>query len=189
MENFVVKNAKDLVNMPDHIVDKFWRDKSESLHREVESKTESGTLDPTLRALSELIDLSIELGQYIRPEDQFKKSTCVMKVRLNLPKNMIEKCFDIKTVSFYGVGLFAPVEGLLCDSTFRRDSNYDESRSGRKHAPYFDLSSVPQELQDEYEFRIAVPAMGGLFVPKKCDMTSYISTTRQLEFFDLTMFE
>lgn len=178
----------DLVCAPGEVVDQYWEQRVSALKAEVDAQLESGEkVDPTLGSLSELLDASLAYDQYKKPSEDFEETTRIVKLRIRMPRQSIENCFGLKTISMYGVGLFAPVEGLLVSEWIRRKTNYDDCVQGKKGAN-FDLSRVPEEYQRNYEFRLAVPAMGGLFVPKKCDMTQgWISRTSQIQYFDIML--
>lgn len=184
MEGLLTK--ADLTCAPENVVDAYWEQRVNALKAEVDAQLESGEkIDPTLESLSQLIEKSVELGQYKRPALDFEETTRIVKIRIRMPRQLIERNFGLETISMYGVGLFAPVEGLLVSDWMRKKMNYDECIQGKKGA-YFDLSRVPEDLQKKYEFRLAVPALGGLFVPKRCDMTQgWMTRISQLQYFDI----
>lgn len=153
---------------------------------EEEEAENDGKVDPILRSISELVSLASEIGQ-CKKEYDFIDRPKVVRVRIRLSRAEIEKIFDVKTVSVYGSGLYVPLDGILLDSSFRRQSKYDESLSGAKHSPYFDTSSLPEEVLKSHDFRLTIPAMGGLFVPKKSRITEWINSTRAIQFFDYTI--
>lgn len=175
----------ELIGMPDYKVDEYWEDRVDQYKSLIKKAEESSqVIDPVLKNLSELIDLAVSLDQYKTASGEFNEVTRVLKLRINMPRKMIEKCFNLKTIGLYGVGLFAPVEGLLLSEGFRKKSGYDTCTKKRG---FYDLSSVPEDIRNSYEFRLSIPANGGLFVPKKSDLTSWISRAGQLQFFDLTV--
>lgn len=105
-------------------------------------------------------------------------------MRINSPRSVVEKVFGLKTVSVYGVGLYVVVDGILLSGSFRSSSNYD--RLGKKGI-LFDLSSIPENIKEEYEFGLSIPAFDGIFVPRKSVLTSWISRSSQLQFFDISI--
>lgn len=159
----------------------------EELSREMESQgKESKSVDPILSSLVSLMDLAIECSQFQRSFSQFEDVTRVLKVRVKMSRKEIERYLDAKPVSVYGVGLYFPVEGLLLDSKFREDSRYDESLLGRKGVK-FDISSIPESIRRTHEFRLAVPAMNGLFVPRKSKLMNEVRSSKSLQFFDISL--
>jgi len=134
----------------------------------------------------ELIEKAVSLEQYKRCTTVYEPATRVLRIKIDLPRPLIEKYFNLKTISLYGIGLYAPIEGLLLSAGFRSSSKYDESCRPVKEAPLFDISNIPEDIRKDYAFNLAIPASDGLFVPKKCTMTKdWLYTTRQLEYLDL----
>lgn len=164
----------------------YWEDTTLDYETKVKLSEETGEMiDPTLKNLAQLMRLAMDCKQYERPLiNEFEEVTKVLKIRINMPRKMIEQCFGIKTISLYGVGLFAPVEGILLSQGFRSRSGYDTCTTKYGH---YDLSEVPEDARSKYEFRLSIPALGGLFVPRKSAMTNWISRISQLQFFDLTV--
>lgn len=185
----LVKNYQDAVSCEDakirSALDTYAKYLRERLEKE--SSENNGQVDPILKSMSELMDLAVECDQCQRVhDDTYEDVTKVLRVRISLSKKEIERLFNIKPVSVYGIGLFLPVDGLMLTSNFRKSSGYDDCCSGKKGASY-SILSVPDEVVRSHEFRLSVPAMGGLFVPKKCHLMNWISSHRALQFFDLTL--
>lgn len=186
----LVKNSHDLISLEDSKSRDSLINYSESLRSRIKSEEESssdGRVDLILRSMSELVDLAVECDQCKKIYDNtYEDVTKVLKVRINLSKKEIESIFNIKPVGVYGVGLFLPVEGIMLNSSFRKSSGYDDSCNGVKGAEY-NLSSIPKDVIDSHEFRLSIPAMGGLFVPKKCRLMNWISSYRAIQFLDFTL--
>ena len=179
-----VRELYELLTKSPSDVGEYWMDRSNAMKAKIAEVEEGkGEADLILRQLSELLDLACEYEQYNRPSVDFEKVTRVAMIRLRMPRPMIEKVFKVKTVSLYGAGLFAPVEGILMTSKFKQESGYEDCH--RKHGK-FDLSSVPEEIMKEYDFRLASPSgYGGLFIPKKTAMTHEMTSWKQIKFFDI----
>lgn len=180
------RTISGLIASPQSVLEDYWNSRVAELKSQVDEEMEKneGKCDITLRNLYELTELAVSHEQYCKPVEDYEPVTRVAKIRIQMPRKSIEDCFHIKTVSLYGVGLYAPVEGLLVPEHIRRRTNYDMVMAGKKNA-VFDLSFIPQELQQEYEFRLAVPALNGLFVPKRCEMTGYMRSHKQIQYFDI----
>lgn len=157
------------------------------LHSSVDYFVDKGEEpDLMLKSLSELVDLAVSC-------DQFKMSTdlspyeevvrvCLIRIRLSRPE--IEKIFKVKTVNIYGLGLFAPLPGILLSNEIRKQSKYDESLVRRK--VMYDLSMIPEDIRNNYEFRLSVPAMSELFVPKKTRLTEWLNSTKCIKYLDFS---
>lgn len=131
--------------------------------------------------LYQIMKLAIEHEQYVRPYDDFTKVTRVCKVRIPLSREEIKKVFNIETYSIRAAGLYVLLDGMMFTSSFRRSSGYDQQGIHRR----CDLPTVPKEVRQEYAFNLLVPAMGGLFVPKKCNFVDWLTNRHQIEYFDI----
>lgn len=161
-------------------------DYAQRLRNEIEErdKQKEKVSDPILRSLSELMDLALECGQHeVKLDDDYEDKFKVCLTRIKMSKVEIEKCFGVKPVSVYGMGLFLPIEGIMLSSSTRRSSRYDDSLVSRKVR--FDLSGIPEEVIKTHEFRLTIPAGQCLFVPKKAPITGWLSSTKCIKFLDL----
>lgn len=140
--------------------------------------------DPITKSLHQVIEVAVDCKQYERPNDEFEDVKRVVKFRIPLARDVIHQIFGIKTYSIYGVGLYTVMEGLLLSEGTRSDMNYDTCH---KKGVYLDLSSIPEEVVKTHEFRLAVPAFQGLFVPKKTRVTDWIRGTYGLQYFDMML--
>lgn len=180
-----VNSQLSVINQGKDRIEEFWKDRLDQMRVQVKVMEESeGYVDPTLSSLVELMELAISLEQYDRSHSSFDPVSRIVRIRINTPKSVVEKIFGVKTVSVYGIGLYAVMEGLLLPGSFRSKSNFD--RLGRKGVVY-DLSDIPDEIKEEYEFGLSISAFDGVFVPKKSVLTSWISRSSQLQFFDLSI--
>lgn len=180
-----MKSVESLVNCDQIDVEEFWKNRLSEMKVQVKEMEDSdGYSDPTMTSLVELMELAVSLKQYSRPTRQFNPVSKILKIRINTPRSVIEKIFGLKTVGVYGVGLYAVVDGLLLSRSFRTSSNFDSI--GKKGVKY-DLSSIPEDIKESYEFGLSIPAFDGIFVPKKSVLTSWITRSSQLQFFDISM--
>lgn len=185
----MVSNYQDVISLEDSKIKNSLEEYASSLRSRLEKEEieNDGKVDPILRSMIELMDLAVECDQCKRVYDNtYEDVTKVLKVRINLSRKEIEQILNIKPVSVYGIGLFVPVEGIMLNSSFRKSSGYDDCCSNKKGA-FYDTSSIPDEVLKSHEFRLSIPAIGGLFVPKKCSLMNWISSHRALQFFDLTL--
>lgn len=173
------------LSLDDEVLQARLEDYSKSLHNlsDLSGDTEEKCTDPILRSLIELTDLAVECEQHKSYDDDFQDRVKVCLVRMRLKKKEIESMFGIKPVSVYGLGLFVPIEGLVMSQGFRSKSNYDKSLESRVR---YDLSSVPEDVRKSHEFRLTVPAMDGLFIPKKTSFTSWIASVWCIKYLDMT---
>lgn len=170
-----------LMTMPQDQVEEYWMNKVESLRREIESQSVS---DPLSVSFLELMEEAISHDQYVKTSD-YSRVTRMVRIRMRMPRKLIEQLFNVKTTSVYYTGLYIPMEGLLVSEGLRYRSHYDHVN---QKGVWFDLAShMPDWFKDEYEERLSIPAMGGLFVPKKSAMTQsgYLTRANQLQFFDI----
>lgn len=140
---------------------------------------ESDTLSESLK---ELIDAANGINQMSIPDNEFEDTTKIVKVRFKLSRKSVEKMFNIKTYSVYKVGLFIPLEGLILSPLTRRAMNYDGY--AKLHAK-FNLDCIPEDVLNSHEFRLTIPAGCNLFVPKKSEVTQWISSIHNIQFLEL----
>lgn len=166
----------------EELLDNFWSKWINTLNPEQVPYEEDST-DLMKSSLYEVVKAAYENGQHLHIRDELKDVNRVVKVRIKLPRENIEKMFGVKTYSIYGVGLYTVLEGLCLSPSTRNRINYD---TFMKKGVKFDLSSIPQEIVDTHEFRLTIPAgKSGLFVPKKSELTSWIAGTWGIQYFDL----
>lgn len=164
---------------------------SQRLHSQIgddseDSQEERKVSDPVLKSLSDLMDLAIECNQHeMKFDDDYEDKPKVCLIRIRMSKKEIERNFGIKPVSVYGMGLFLPIEGITLGPSTRNLSKYDESLVSRR--VMFNLSSIPEDIIKTHEFRLAIPAGRGLFIPKKSPITGWINSTKCIKFLDLNL--
>lgn len=134
------------------------------------------------RSVYDLMKVAIENEQY-QIAEEFLEVKRVVKFRISMPRCAMKQTLGIDTWSIYGLGLFTVVEGIFISSSSRQKSGYDTVGSKR----FFDLSFVPEDIREKYEFSLATPALGGLFVPKKSNLTRWMSRVNQIQYFDLSI--
>lgn len=174
-----------VINQGAEAIEEYWKTHVDQMRIKISEMEDSdGYVDPTLTSLLELMETALEIEQYKRPVSYYEPVSRLVRIRVNAPRSVVEKVFGLKTISVYGIGLFAVVDGLLLSSSFRNKSNYD--RIGKKGVTY-DLSDIPEDLKEEYEFGYSISAFEGIFVPKKQVLTSWISRSSQLQFFDISI--
>lgn len=145
---------------------------------------EESESDIMLKAISSLTDLELECSQYLRLTcDSFEDIRKVCLVRIRMSPGDIEKNFKVKVVNVYGTGMFIPIEGIFLSSETRARTHYDDYCKGKKGAR-FDVSFLPEEVVRTHEFRLSIPAAGGLFIPKKCSLIDWIDSTKCLKYLD-----
>lgn len=180
-----IKSPLSLINQGRDKIEEYWKERLDQMKVQVmEMEDSEGYSDPTLSSLVELMELAISLKQYDSPRGTYEPVSRLVRIRINVPRSVVEKVFGLQTVGVYGIGLYAVVDGLLLSSTFRNKSNFD--RLGKKGISY-DLSEIPDSIKKEYEFGLSVPAFDGIFVPKKSVLTSWISRSSQLQYFDISV--
>lgn len=183
---------------PEDVVKRYWeehvvqaKNDLSAFEDTVDPNTKDYEIRSTLsfkRSYTELMEEAVHLEQYKKCSDTYEKVTRLIRIRIDLARPLIEQYFKLRTISLYGIGLYTPLEGLILSESFRVSSKYDESLIPLKGSPAFDISAIPKDIQDEYEFRLAIPAMQGLFVPKKSRMTQdWIGTAKQLEYLDIML--
>ena len=131
--------------------------------------------------LYQIMKIAIENEQYIKPYNDFTKVSRVCKVKVPLSREEIKKLFQIDTYSIRSVGLYTLLEGMMFTQSFRVSCGYDQTGIHRN----CNLSSIPPEIRSEYAFNLLIPAMGGLFVPKKTNFTEWMESRKQIEYFDI----
>ena len=165
----------------------YWETRIEETRKTIESMTdEEKKFDPTFTSLYELLRRSVEFEQYKKVDDSvdFVEVTKMCRIRISSPRKTLEHALGIETLSLYGVGLYTPVEGIMLSSAARAKSNYDDA--SKKHV-FLDFSFIPDEVYQTLDTRLISGALGGLFIPKKSGLTSWMSRYWQMEFFDITM--
>lgn len=140
--------------------------------------------DIVVRDLSSLIEKCVECEQWRRADNEYFDPTVrVLRVRTNMSRKVIEKVFEVVTIPVKNVGLFIPIEGLISSYKFRIESGYDDSFKRRGN---YNLDLVPDDLRRDYAFRLSIPAMDGLFIPKNTKLVDTISSVKQIQFLDVT---
>lgn len=128
-----------------------------------------------------IMKLAIENKQYLKPmlDEEPVKRLC--KIHIPLSRAVVERVFNVTTYNIRGSGLYVLLEGLYYTESFRRKSGYG-SKDGQ-----FNISSIDPQILEDYDFRLTTPAIGGLFVPKRTELTSWLKDTQSIEFFDITL--
>lgn len=131
--------------------------------------------------LYQIMKIAIDNEQYVKPYDDFMKVSRVCKVMIPLSREEIRKSFNIETYSIRSIGLYTLLEGMMFTKSFRDNCGYDQVGIHRN----CNLNTVPDDIRKEYAFNLLIPAMGGLFVPKRTSFTDWMETRKQLEYFDI----
>lgn len=174
-----------LQNRGNEVLGSYWNDRLLEMKLKVlEAEKSDGFVDPTMKSIVDLTEKAIQIHQYERPHGYFEKASRLVRVRINTPRSVLDKYFGLETIGVYGIGLYVVLEGIVFSESFRDDSNYDRTS---KRGVVYDLSKVPDDIKEEYNFGLSIPAFEGLFVPKKCPLTEMISRSSQLQFFDMSM--
>lgn len=179
-------NAEEIYNSTYQNHEAYWRDwieKNSILENPADGEVSDDGFGTLGRSLYDLVKVAVENEQYKMPFREFTEVKRVVKFRVRLSREEIHKIFKVKTYSIYGVGLFTLMDGIMLTSQMRDYTGYDTTG---KHA-YFDLSRVPSNLIEDYDFRLSIPALGGLFVPKKSPLTRWMDSTKQLQYFDIEL--
>jgi hypothetical protein len=162
----------------DEIIEEYWNQWLVNSSRLVDKNE-----DFVQRSVFEVVKLAVECEQYKLPEDEFVDVQRVVRFRIKLPKEAIEKDFKIKVYSIYGEGLYSTIEGIVLRPETREALNYDNFK---KKGNSLNLGIIPDEIVVSHEFRLATPAIGGgLFIPKRTTMTSWIQGVNSIQFFDI----
>ena len=135
------------------------------------------------KSVYEVMKIAIENDQYLPSYNEYEDVKRVVKFRIRMPREAMKKTLGIDTWSIYGSGLFTVMEGILLSKSTRNRSGYDTKGV---HA-YFDTSFIPEDIRKTHVFSLAVPALDGLFVPKYCSLTRWMSSRNQIQYFDLTI--
>ncbi len=132
-------------------------------------------------AIYNIMKIAIEHKQYLRPDYDAEPVTRMVKIRIPLSRAVVERTFHVETFTIRGSGLYVLMEGIYYTESFRRQSGYGSPDGA------FNITTIPQNIKDEYDWRLTTPAMGGLFIPKKTDLTAWLKNTQSIEFFDITL--
>lgn len=144
-----------------------------------------GNPDIMLLAMTSLMDALLECEQYrVLTEDCFEDISKICLVRIRMSAQEVARKFQAKVVNVYGTGMFIPIEGIFLSSETRQKTYYDASCRGRKDVS-FDVSFLPEDVIRTHEFRLSIPALDGLFIPKKCEMVEWINSTKCLKYLDI----
>lgn len=141
-------------------------------------------VDTIQRSVFELMSEAVNIGQYKTCPHGYDRVERLVKIRIKLPRKAIEEMFGVETYSVYGVGLYVKMEGVLLNEYDRRQMNYD---TFNKKGVYIDTSFLPEEVTQNCDFRLVVPALRGLFVPTKSQLTNWLRGTFDLQYFDMTV--
>lgn len=136
------------------------------------------------QSLYEVTKVAIDNEQYAVPVYEYEEVKRLVEVHIGMPRDGIKKYFNVDTYSIYGTGTYVLIEGIVLTRETRNQIRYDEILTGRKWASY-DLSSIPEDILEKYAFNLAVPALGGLFVPKKSKLTEWLHSIRSLKYYDI----
>lgn len=143
-----------------------------------------GNGDWLIDSVYEVMKLAIDNKQYSIPENEYEDVQRVIKVNLGISRKLIEQMFGVKTYSIYGTGVYVLMEGVVLSKCTRNEIGYDTiENTGKRYR--FDPSTLPSEILETHEIRLAVPALGGLFVPVKSRITNWIGSKNRLQYFDL----
>lgn len=144
------------------------------------------TSESDIRSVLRLTELELDCNQYVRlTDDCFESIRRICLVRIRMSPDDIAKNFGVEVVHINYVGVLIPIEGIFLSSATRDKLHYDSCIQGKKGVKY-DTSFLPDEIVDSYEFRLAIPAFSGLFVPKKCSLTDSMSSVKCLEYVDVS---
>lgn len=138
--------------------------------------------DTMARQLYNIIEKAYELKQFSYPEDEFEDTTRLLRVRIDFSQKELKACFGIDTYNLYGEGLYLPIEGIMLTSGTRSAINYDNSVT---KGARLKLDGLPVDVISTHKWGCAVPALNGLFVPKKTRIMEYIYSARALQYLDL----
>lgn len=156
-----------------------WLVKAEATLKEQEDK--DGKSDFLQRSLFDVTKLAVENEQYDHPASETDVVKRVMRVNLKMSRDSIKKIFEQETYTIYGIGVYTVIEGYLLTPETRKLSGYD---SKGKHS-YFNEWVIPEEVRKNGKITLAVPALGGLFVPKRSVMIDWIWYRSQIQYFEL----
>lgn len=140
------------------------------------------TEDTMAKQLYNVISKAYELKQFAYPENEFEDVTRLLRVRIDFSQKELKCCFGIDTYNLYGEGLYLPIEGILISSGTRDAINYDNAVS---KGARLKLECIPDEVIETHKWGCSVPALDGLFVPKKTRIMEYIYSARALQYLDL----
>ena len=132
-------------------------------------------------AIYNIMKIAIENKQYLKPKYDAEPVTRMCKIRIPLSRAVVERTFNVETFTIRGSGLYVLMDGIYYTEAFRVQSGY-----GCKEGD-FRVSTIPQEIKDKYDWRLTTPAMGGLFIPLKTELTSWLKNTQSIEYFDITL--
>lgn len=178
------------------LLQEYWTDRLSDLKNRVEirddeinsyvkikgKKPPHNSDDLLLDDMYELVSAIVECRQWENCINGYDKVKRVCRIMTRSPRSELEKNFNIKTISLYGVGLYVIVEGVLLSYTMRNLINYDNSF---KRKQFIKLDKA-EGLEKEYDFRLISSAFGtGLFIPKKSALTSSLSRAYQLQYLDI----
>lgn len=185
--SFKTESPLSLINKGSEVLEEFWNNRLSEMRKQVsEFEISEGYVDPTLKSLVDLMELAISVRQYEGfVGNMFTPVTKVIRVNIkSTTRYVVERETGVKMISVYGVGLYTTMEGLMLSESFRDQSNFD--KFGKKGVVY-NLSDIPDGYLDDYEFRLSIPALNGLFVPKKSLLTQCIDRAWQIQFFDISI--
>lgn len=165
--------------------DEYWENYLEFLSKKVEEQLDrDGFLDYVTDSYSKLMEYAVRLKQYKPCTTDYEKVTKLVKLKYKINVDLLRRIFNVDSINVYGEGNFVPLEGVMTSKDVRNSSNYDSSG---KYS-YYSTTAFPDWVVNEYKCGLAIPAFDGLFIPKRCALIDRLSTIKQLEFFDITLF-
>lgn len=140
--------------------------------------------DFLLKSVYQLTDLALRCRQYEKVvEDVLDDTEKVCLVRTKFSCSDLKVLFGVDPVNVYGTGIFLPLEGIILGPCSRERSCYDQSLEGKS---FYDVSFLPEDIVKSHEIRLSIPAMSGLFIPKKTEITEHIYSIKCLKYLDVS---
>lgn len=169
--------------MPIHQQDLYWQNwlTDATVRYEYYSSLKDDRMKYITEAIYNIMKIAIEYKQYLKPMDDEEVVTKMCKIRIPLSRAVVERVFHVDTFTIRGSGLYVLMDGIFYTESFRKNSGYGEKDGN------FNVSSISDTIKEEYDFRLTTPALGGLFVPKRSELTSWLKDTQSIEFFDITI--